>query len=265
MIRKVNARRDDVGRRAAQVRGGHAADRRGCRVRRRRRLPGRRRPRGDRAARARSHRVRARAARRRAGHRPSTGRRRSGVPGSSRSTSTASTRTTCAGARLGRRRDPRRAPLLPAADGDARRGGDEPRELLPVHDPRGDRPARRGPAQGPKGLWLSRSGTLDNERVRPALPRNHPRSLQEPARARGDGGRRRGGRGHEPALRRRGHDLRRVRRGRRDDRRRQVLRPRVRDQPGGDVDAHRDGQGPQRPTRSRRCRRRSCSRSSASR
>ena len=42
-----------------------------------------------------------------------------------------------------RRRDPRRAPLLPAADAQARRRGDEPRELLPVHGAGGDRPARR--------------------------------------------------------------------------------------------------------------------------
>ena len=40
-------------------------------------------------------------------------------------------------------RDPRRPPLLPAADGQARRRRDESRELLPLHDARGDRPARR--------------------------------------------------------------------------------------------------------------------------
>ena len=50
--------------------------------------------------------------------------------------------------RLGGRRDPRRAPLLSAADGPARRRRHEPGELLPLHDPRGDRPPRRGPAQG---------------------------------------------------------------------------------------------------------------------
>ncbi len=46
-------------------------------------------------------------------------------------------------ARPGGRRDPRRPPLLPAADEPSRRPGDEPRELLPLHDSRGDRPARR--------------------------------------------------------------------------------------------------------------------------
>jgi cysteine desulfurase/selenocysteine lyase len=50
--------------------------------------------------------------------------------------------------RLGGRRDPRRPPLLPAADDQARRRRHEPRQLLPLHDPRRDRPPRRGPAQG---------------------------------------------------------------------------------------------------------------------
>ena len=40
-------------------------------------------------------------------------------------------------------RDPRRPPLLPAADGKLGVAGDEPRELLPLHHPRGDRPPRR--------------------------------------------------------------------------------------------------------------------------
>ena len=78
-----------------------------------------------------------------------------------------------------------------------------------------------GLQQGQGGARMSR--------VRPALPRGDPRPLQEPARPRGDGGRRRRGRGAEPALRRRGLDLRRLRRGRRHDRRRDVLRPRLRD------------------------------------
>ena len=43
------------------------------------------------------------------------------------------------------RRDPRRPPLLPAADGEARRRRHEPRELLPLHRAGGDRPARRRP------------------------------------------------------------------------------------------------------------------------
>ncbi|TML25291.1 MAG: iron-sulfur cluster assembly scaffold protein [Actinobacteria bacterium] len=45
--------------------------------------------------------------------------------------------------------------MLPAPDGETRRRGDKPGELLPVHHPRGDRPARRGPAQGnPRGHGL---------------------------------------------------------------------------------------------------------------
>ena len=47
------------------------------------------------------------------------------------------------------RRDPRGPPLLPAADAEARRRGDEPGELLPVHGARGDRPARRRAAHRP--------------------------------------------------------------------------------------------------------------------
>src|SRR5262249_15349360 len=50
--------------------------------------------------------------------------------------------------------------------------------------------------------------------------------------------------GPEPALRRRGLDLRRVRRGRRDDRGREVLRPRLCDLAGRDVDADGDDEGP---------------------
>ena len=78
-------------------------------------------------------------------------------------------------------------------------------------------------------------------------------------------GRRRRGRGEEPALRRRGLDLRRVRRGRRDDRRGQVRRPRLRDLAGRDVDAHGDGEGTNRDGRRGRSTRTSCSRRSASR
>jgi len=47
------------------------------------------------------------------------------------------------------RGDPRRPPLLPAADGQAGRGRDEPGQLLSLHGHRGDRPARRRAAQGP--------------------------------------------------------------------------------------------------------------------
>src|SRR2546430_1834374 len=80
---------------------------------------------------------------------------------------------------------------------------------------------------------------------RPDVQRGDPRSLQEPARARGDRGRRRRGRGVQPTLRRRSLDLRLVRRGRRDDRGRQVLGARLRDQPGRDLDAGRHGEGSQ--------------------
>ena len=88
------ARADDVERAAVQVRGGHAGDRRGGRLRRRGRLPDRDRARRDRGARARARGVRAGAARRDRGHQRSTGRPPSAAPGSSRSTSRASTRTT---------------------------------------------------------------------------------------------------------------------------------------------------------------------------
>ena len=94
MIRSVKLDRTTWNELPVQVRGRHARDRRGGRLRRGRRLPDRGRARGDRGARARAARVRAREARRdRRGH-VATGRRRSGAPGSSRSTSTGSTRTT---------------------------------------------------------------------------------------------------------------------------------------------------------------------------
>ena len=76
---------------------------------------------------------------------------------------------------------------------------------------------------------------------------------------------RRARRGTEPALRRRGVDLRLVRRRRRHDRRGEVRGPRLRDLAGGDVDAHGDGDRAEARRRSRRCRRRSCSRRSGSR
>ena len=62
MIRRVRRERVDLGRAAAQVRGGHGADGRGGRARRGDRLPRGGRPRGDRAARARARRLRARPA-----------------------------------------------------------------------------------------------------------------------------------------------------------------------------------------------------------
>ena len=57
MIRSVGLRQDDVQRPAAQVRGRHAGDRRGRRLRRGDRLRQRHRPRRDRAARARARRA----------------------------------------------------------------------------------------------------------------------------------------------------------------------------------------------------------------
>ena len=113
MIRSVQPRGDDLGRDAAQVRGRHAADRRGRRLRRRGRLPERGRARGDRAARARARRLRARAARPRSRASRSTGRPPSGAPASSRSTSRASTRTTSRRCSTGRAS--RSAPATTAA------------------------------------------------------------------------------------------------------------------------------------------------------
>ena len=57
-----------------------------------------------------------------------------------------------------RRRGPRRPPLRPAADGAARRRRDGARELRRLHDGRGDRPPRRGPARRPQGLRARRDG-----------------------------------------------------------------------------------------------------------
>ena len=163
-----------------------------------------------------------------------------------------------AGARLRGRRDPRRAPLLPAADDDA--SASRRRTARASTSTR----CRRRSTGSSTGCTRSGRSSADGEfdqLYREVIldhyknPRGH--GVIEDADARG--------RGAEPALRRRGLDLRRVRRGRRDDRRRQVLGPRLRDQPGGDLDADGDGQGPDRRARSPRCRRRSCSRRSASR
>ena len=87
-------REDDLGRAAREVRGRHLAGRRGRRPRRRDRLPRGGRARGDRGARAQARRLRARRARRRSPASRSTARRRTAAPGSSCSTSRASTRTT---------------------------------------------------------------------------------------------------------------------------------------------------------------------------
>src|SRR4029453_4373947 len=61
--------------------------------------------------------------------------------------------------RLGGRRDPRRTPLLPAADGPPWRRRHEPRELLPLHDPRGNRPPRQRTAPGQQDLRHGKSET----------------------------------------------------------------------------------------------------------
>ena len=134
MIRHVGDAGDDLGRAAREVRGGHLADGRGGRARRGDRLPRGGRARGDRGARARARRLRARARSPRSPASRSTGRRPSGAPASSASTSTGRgpPARRRADPRPRRDRDPRRPPLLPAADAQARRARDEPRELLPL-------------------------------------------------------------------------------------------------------------------------------------
>src|SRR5581483_7231830 len=152
-----------VERASVQVRGRHARDRGGVRARDRDRLPRGGRARGDRAARARARRVRAGAARRAAvRHRL---RAAAGAPGRARllQRRRRAPARRCAGARLGRGRDPRRPPLLPAADDAAGRRGDEPGELLPVHRPRGDRPPGRGAPEGEGGPRMSEFDQLYRE------------------------------------------------------------------------------------------------------
>src|SRR5207244_8404435 len=68
-----------------------------------------------------------------------------------------------AGARHARCRDPRRPPLLPAADGEARRSRDEPGELLPLQPSRGGRPARGRRARGAEALRMSEFDQLYRE------------------------------------------------------------------------------------------------------
>ena len=236
MIASRRGRPFDLGRAAPQVRGRHGADGRGRRLRRRDRLPRGRRARRDRSATSASSPCKALGL---LGERPwvrlygppaeRTRRdrlvRRRGRPPARRR----------ADPRLRGRRDPRRPPLLPAAHAAPRRPRDEPRQLLPVHDPGGRRPARRrrgrreGAARMSEFEQLYREVILDHYKT-PAEPRP-PRPV-----------RRRRGR-EEPALRRRGHGHRQVRRGRRD-RRGRVRGPGLRDQPGRDVDAHRPRQGP---------------------
>ena len=150
MIRNVGDERTTLGRAALEVRGRHPAGRRGRRARCRDRLPRGGRPRGDRGPRAQARRLRARAARR--GPRDHPLRPAGRPPRRDRD--------------VQRRR---RAPARHGADPRLRRvairaghhccqplmrklgvAGDEPRELLPLHDRRGDRPPRRGRAEGAK-------------------------------------------------------------------------------------------------------------------
>ena len=154
MIRSVALDRTSWNELPYKFEAGTARDRGGLRLRRRDRLPERDRSRRDRGARARADGLRARQARRarldpplRPARRPASRHRLvrgRGHPPARRGTDT----------RLGRRCRARRAPLHAAADDAARRLGDDPRELLPVHDPRGDRPARRRAAQGQEEPWL---------------------------------------------------------------------------------------------------------------
>ncbi len=114
-------REDDLGRAALEVRGRHLAGRRGGRARRRDRLPGGRRPRGDRGPRAQARRLRARGPRR--GPRDHPLRPAGRPPRRDRDVQRRGRASARHGAdpRLRRDRDPRRPPLLPAADAQARR------------------------------------------------------------------------------------------------------------------------------------------------
>ena len=148
MIRSVALDRTSWNELPYKFEAGTPRDRGGVRLRRRDRLPERDRPPGDRGSRARADRVRARAPRRsstgsassvprRPARRHRLVRGRGHPPARRRPDS-----------RLGGRGGARRAPLHAAADVAPRRLGDDPRELLPLHDPRGDRPAGRRSAQG---------------------------------------------------------------------------------------------------------------------
>ena len=153
MIRSVALEETTWGELPHKFEAGTRADRRGGRLRRGDRLPQRGRARGDRGARARARRVRARAARRTSRASRSTARRPSGARASSRSTSTASTRTTsrrcstCEGVaiRAGHHCcQPLMQKLGVAATNRA--------SFYLYTLPRGDRPARRRPAQVAQGV-----------------------------------------------------------------------------------------------------------------
>ncbi len=108
-------------------------------------------------------------------------------------------------------------------------------ELLPLHDPRRDRPVGRRGRAGTEGARMSEFDQLYREVILDHYknPRGHGVIAEADAEAEGQ----------NPLC---GDEVSiyvRVRRGQRHDRRGEVLRPRVRDLAGGDVDAHRDGAG----------------------
>ncbi len=105
------------------------------------------------------------------------------------------------------------------------------------------RSARRSTASSTAST--SSGSASDERRVRADVPRGDPRPLQGATEPRAARAVRREGRGAEPAVRRRGHRLAALRRGRRD-RGGRLRGPGLRDQPGRDVDAHRPRARPHR-------------------
>ena len=187
---------------AAQVRGGHAADRAGGRSRRGGRLPDRAR------AWTRSPRTSRRSPRTRwsgcatvagpADHRP--GHRRSTAAARSRFTARrASTRTTWARCSTSRASRCGSATTARAGLRAVRNSGDHPGVVLPVHDAGRDRrPGRRSGHEVSEGVRGAHETRLD-------VPGDHPGPLQAPAPAGPAGAVRRRGAPREPDLRRRGH------------------------------------------------------------
>ena len=198
MIRRVTARGDDLGRAAAQVRGRHGADRRGSRARRGDRLPDES---ASRRSRRHEHELTAYALER---PRRAAGRDVYGPP-AERARGIVSFNIEGV--------HPHDVAQILDFEGIAiraghhccqpvmrqlRRRGDEPRELLPLHG------AARRSTGWSRGCTRSSSVVRRDERIRAALPRGHPRPLQEPAHHGLLDPRRRARRGTEPALRRRG-------------------------------------------------------------
>ena len=230
MIRKVTVEKTSWNELPYKFEAGTPADRRGGRARRGDRLPRGDRPRGDRGARARADRLRARAARGAPRSSRSTGRRSTAAAGSSPSTSARSTRTTWRRSSTGRA-----SRSAPATTARSRCCGGSASPRRTARASTSTRSPRRSTASLPAS---SRCRGRSAERRR-LLPRDHPRPLQEPAQPRRARRPDRDRGGSEPALRRRGHDVPQARRRRRDDRGRVVHRPRLRDQPGLHVHAHR--------------------------